>query len=91
MQAECRNGHPLPVRGLLAVRWCSRCSRYELRVWAGGTQGGDTATLLPEWASVVRLEDDEWAARTLAKHATGLAQSVRLLTEDVESGVLRLL
>lgn len=37
------------------------------------------------------LPDDEWLARTLTKHATGLAQTVRQIASDEEAGILRLL
>lgn len=91
MQRECRNGHPLSVAGRLVVRWCSECCRFEILVWASSSEYEATATLIPEWASVVRLEDDEWRDRSLTKYVTALASTVRLLQADDDSGVRRLL
>lgn len=89
--ANCRDGHETNVRGYLSLRWCPECSRFELRVWAKASEGDIVQTLIPEWADVVRLEDDEWLARTLAKYVTGLAQVTRTLENDERSGQLRLL
>lgn len=87
---ECQIGHSLSVTGRIAVRWCPECSRFELRVWAVGTSGDNVQTLIPEWAEVVRLEDDDWASRTLTKYITALAQTVRTLENDERHGVSRL-
>lgn len=47
-------------------------------------------TLIPEWAHVITLENDEWASRTLTKYITGLAETVRRLQIDDRRGAARL-
>lgn len=91
MQRECRNGHPIPVRGLLRITWCAECDRYELHAWAVSTEAADFINLLPEWSGGVLLPDDEWRDRTLTRYVTGLTQTVRTLADDEAAGRLRLL
>lgn len=87
----CQDGHGIPVRGHLSVTWCPECARFEIKVWAADTSSvGERVSLLPEWAHVIRLEDDEWASRSLTKYVTGLAQTVRTITDDERRGVARL-
>lgn len=75
----------------MAVRWCPECARFEVRVWASEDKEGGRLDLIPEWAGVIRLEDDEWLARTLTKYVTGMAHTVRTLEDDERRGVMRLL
>lgn len=91
MQRECVSGHPIEFRGLLRLSWCVECGRFELHAWAASASKDPVVNLLPEWAAVVLLPDDEYLQRTLTKYATGLAQSVRLMAEDDAAGRLRLL
>lgn len=88
---KCQDGHSLSVAGRMVVRWCPECARVELRVWAAEDGAERVVTLIPEWAEVVRLEDDEWAARTITKYATGLVHIVRQFEDDERRGVARLL
>lgn len=91
MQRECRDGHPIAVRGLVRLTWCCSCERFELHAWAVETEKSGFHNLLPEWSSGVLLRDDEFRDRTITKYATGLAQLVRQLEQDERSGQLRLL
>lgn len=88
---DCRDGHSLSVTGRISVRWCPDCSRYEVRVWAVADSSGTVQTLIPEWAEVIHLPDDEWLDRTLGKYIRSLAATVRTIEEDERAGVMRLL
>lgn len=90
--AKCREGHDHVVGGHLVIRWCPECGRYELRVWASdGVRDGVVSVLTPEWADVIRLEDDEWLERTLTKYVRSLAEVVRQFETDERLGIARLL
>lgn len=90
--AECREGHNHVVGGHLVIRWCPECGVFELRVWVSdGFRDGAVHVLTPEWAGLVRLQDDEWTERTLNKYVRSLAAVVRQFETDERLGVARLL
>lgn len=87
---ECREGHSFVVRGNVVIRWCPECAVFEVKVFAAEEGEPGVTSLLPEWAATQRLADDEWLQRTLTKHVTAVAATVRSMEDDERRGAMRL-